>query len=130
MAAIVTDHERDLVFVMVKNRAASWREVGGALGMSGRRAQRIWQRIKAREGVTPATLLTQNLKQIKNNLPISIYVGTKDPLLPGSQALHSLLTDLKVDHTYQEFDGIDHNLIKLSAQTKVAPFTFAAEHFK
>src|SRR2546430_8847899 len=53
----------------------------------------------------PATLLKQNLKQIKDNLPISIYVGTKDPLLPGSQAFHRLLTELKVDHTYQEFDG-------------------------
>ena len=78
----------------------------------------------------PAMWLQQNLKQIKNNLPISIYVGTKDPLLPGSQAIHRLLEELKVDHTYQEFDGIDHNLIKLSAQTKATPFIFAAEHFK
>ena len=78
----------------------------------------------------PATLLKQNLKQIKDNLPISIYVGTKDPLLPGSQTLHRLLAELKMDHTYQEFDGIDHNLVKLSAQSKLVPFTFAAEHFK
>lgn len=77
----------------------------------------------------PATLLKQNREQLKN-FPISLYVGLADALLPGSQSLHGLLTELKIDHTYQEFDGIEHNLVKLSAQTKATPFHFAAEHFK
>ena len=78
----------------------------------------------------PATLLKKNLEQIKGKLPISICVGTADYLLAGSQALHQTLTELKVEHTYQEFDDIKHDLMKLSAQTKETPFSFAAKNFK
>ena len=78
----------------------------------------------------PATLLKKNLEQIKDKLPISIYVGKADYLLAGSQALHQALTELKVEHSYQEFDDIKHDLTKLSAQTKETPFSFAAKNFK
>lgn len=78
----------------------------------------------------PATLVKQNLKQIKDKLPISIYVGTADYLLAGSRSLHQTLTELKIEHTYQEYPDIDHNLVKLSAQTKETPFAFAAKNFK
>jgi endo-1,4-beta-xylanase len=78
----------------------------------------------------PETLLKRNLEQIKDNLPISIYVGTADYLLAGSRALHQTLTELKLEHTYQEFEGIKHDLTKLSAQTKDTPFSFAAKNFK
>jgi enterochelin esterase-like enzyme len=77
----------------------------------------------------PATLLKQNREQLKK-FPISLYVGRSDPLLPGSQSLHRLLTEMKIDHTYKEFDAIEHNLIKLSKETQSEPFRFAAEHFK
>jgi S-formylglutathione hydrolase FrmB len=85
---------------------------------------------KVYEANHPATLLKQNLEQIRGKLPISLYVGTKDYLLPGSQSLHKLMTDLKVDHTYQEFEGLTHNLVQYSARTKVTPFVFAAQSFK
>lgn len=85
---------------------------------------------KAYEANHPATLLKQNLAEIKDKLPISLYVGTKDYLLAGSQSLHAMMTDLKVEHTYKEFDGLTHNLTQYSAQTKETPFVFAAEHFK
>ncbi len=78
----------------------------------------------------PATLLRQNLTEIRGKLPISLYVGTKDYLLTGSQSLHQLMTDLKVDHTYREFEGLTHNLTQYSAQTQETPFSFAARHFK
>jgi endo-1,4-beta-xylanase len=78
----------------------------------------------------PATLLKQNLDQIKGKLPITIHCGTTDYLLAGNRALHQSLTDLKIDHTYIEYPNINHNLVKLSAETKAAPFVFAAKHFK
>ncbi|HEY7115079.1 MAG TPA: alpha/beta hydrolase-fold protein [Tepidisphaeraceae bacterium] len=78
----------------------------------------------------PATLLKEHLDQIRGHLPISLYVGNKDYLLTGVRDLHRLLTELKVDHTYQEFDGIEHNLVKLSGQTRLAPFELAARNFK
>ena len=40
------------------------------------------------------------------------------------------MKDLGVEHTYQEFEGLTHNLGQYSAQTKSTPFTFAAQHFK
>ncbi len=78
----------------------------------------------------PATLLRQNLADIRGRLPITLYVGTKDYLLPGCRSLHALMNDLKVEHTYQEFDGLTHNLSQYAAQTREAPFAFAAKHFK
>jgi enterochelin esterase-like enzyme len=84
---------------------------------------------KVYEANHPATWLKTNLTQIKRKLPISLYVGTKDYLLAGSQSLHQLMTDLKVEHTYQEFEGLVHNLRQYSAQTKETPFVFAASHF-
>jgi enterochelin esterase-like enzyme len=85
---------------------------------------------KIYESNHPATLLKQNVEEIRGKLPISLYVGTKDYLLAGSQSLHQLMTELKVDHTYREFEGLTHNLTQYSAQTKEAPFAFAARHFK
>jgi predicted esterase len=78
----------------------------------------------------PVTLVKQNLEQIKDKLPIAIYVGKADYLLAGAQSLHQTLTELKVEHTYHEFPDIDHNLVKLSAQTKQTPFAFAAKKFQ
>jgi enterochelin esterase-like enzyme len=78
----------------------------------------------------PATWLKTNLKEIKGKLPVSLYVGTKDYLLPGSRLLHQMMTEMGVEHTYQEFEGVTHNLSQYSAQTKAVPFVFAAEHFR
>jgi len=78
----------------------------------------------------PATWLKRNVDQIRGKLPISLYVGTKDYLLAGSQSLHQLMNDLHVEHTYKEFDGLTHNLTQYSGQTKETPFVFASEHFK
>jgi S-formylglutathione hydrolase FrmB len=85
---------------------------------------------KVYEANHPATLLKQNLSVINDKLPISLYVGTKDYLLAGSQSLHAMMTNLNIEHTYREFDGLTHNLTQYSAQTKETPFRFAAEHFK
>lgn len=78
----------------------------------------------------PATLVRENLDRIKGKLPITVYCGTADYLLTGNRALHQTLTELKVEHTYQEFEGVKHNLRAYAEQTKDAPFAFAAKHFK
>jgi len=78
----------------------------------------------------PATLVQQNKEKIKHQLPISIYVGTTDYLLAGARAMDQTLTELKIDHVYQEFPDINHNLVKLSEKTKETPFAFAAKNFK
>jgi enterochelin esterase-like enzyme len=85
---------------------------------------------KAYEANHPATLLRENLKEIRDKLPISLYVGTKDYLLAGSQSLDRQMTELKVAHTYQEFEGVTHNLEQYSSRTKQTPFEFAAKNFK
>jgi S-formylglutathione hydrolase FrmB len=78
----------------------------------------------------PATWLNRHLGEIKGKLPVSLYVGTKDYLLAGSQSLHQMMTQMGVEHIYREFDGLTHNLTQYSAQTRETPFVFAAEHFK
>src|SRR5204863_9642304 len=42
---------------------------------------------KVYEANHPATLLKQNVAEIRGKLPVSMYVGTKDYLRPGCQAL-------------------------------------------
>jgi endo-1,4-beta-xylanase len=85
---------------------------------------------KAYEANHPATLLRQNIEQVRGKLPVSLYAGTKDYLLPGARALHAQMTEAKVEHVYEEFDGVTHNLTQYSDHTKVTPFAFADKHFK
>jgi endo-1,4-beta-xylanase len=86
---------------------------------------------KVYEANHPATLLKQNFDKIAGGkLPVSLYVGTRDYLLAGSQALHVQMTESKVEHVYEEFDGVTHNLTLYSSHTKSTPFAFADKHFK
>jgi enterochelin esterase-like enzyme len=93
-------------------------------------ARRFGNDPAAYEANHPATLLKKNLDQIRGKLPVSLYVGTKDYLLPGARALHAQMTEAKVEHVYEEFDGVTHNLTQYSSHTKAAPFVFADKHFK
>jgi endo-1,4-beta-xylanase len=76
----------------------------------------------------PLHLAQANADKIRN-LPIAVYCGTADSLLPGSQNLHKLLTDLKVDHTYIEVDGAVHSMTPLVAVIKQSNLAFAARRF-
>jgi endo-1,4-beta-xylanase len=78
----------------------------------------------------PLHLAKENADQLRKDLPIAFYCGTADSLLPGSQNLHQLLTDLKIDHTYVEVDGATHSMTPLVAVVKTSNLAFAASHFK
>jgi endo-1,4-beta-xylanase len=77
----------------------------------------------------PLTLFKEKADQLRGKLPVAFFIGDKDPLLEGDRRLHAMLDELKFEHTYEEFSGIDHNLIKLSEKLKDRALIFAAKHF-
>lgn len=77
----------------------------------------------------PATIVRQNVEKIKGKLPIKMLVGTKDFLLEHNRRVHALLTELGIDHEYEEIDGIEHNLPKLARNQGSRTLEFAAAHF-
>jgi S-formylglutathione hydrolase FrmB len=59
-------------------------------------------------------LLKKNLKEIKNKMRILIACGTKDMgHMKTVRLYHQALLEAKVDHTYMEFEGLDHNKKKM-----------------
>jgi endo-1,4-beta-xylanase len=77
----------------------------------------------------PLSLFKQNVERLRGKMPVAFFIGDKDPLLEGDRRLHEMLDELKYEHTYEEFPGIDHNLIKLSGQVNERGLVFAAKHF-
>jgi hypothetical protein len=69
------------------------------------------------------------VEKLREKLPVAFFIGDKDPLLEGDRRLHALLGELNYEHTYEEFPGIDHNLIKLTGQVKERGLVFAAKYF-
>ncbi len=79
--------------------------------------------------VHPLKLARDKADQLRKMLPITVYVGNKDHLLAGSRDLHALLTELKIEHGYEEVEGADHNMTLLAKYAKDASLIFAARHF-
>jgi endo-1,4-beta-xylanase len=56
-----------------------------------------------------ATIIRRNAGAIRGNTQIRIAVGSEDPLRTTNQALHRFLTQLKIEHEYQEVAGAAHD---------------------
>jgi enterochelin esterase-like enzyme len=79
---------------------------------------------------SPLTMLDQHETNFKKYYGISIDIGTKDPSLPLNQRLHNGLTQLRIPHHYEEFDGdhagrfrerIERNLLPFFSKNLAAP---------
>lgn len=57
----------------------------------------------------PFTLAEKNAALLQGKTAIRIAVGDRDPLQPRNQALHELLTRLKIEHEYEVVPGVGHN---------------------
>jgi enterochelin esterase-like enzyme len=77
----------------------------------------------------PETWARRNIDQIRGKLVIQMYVGDKDPGLKGNRHMHALLDELHIEHGYQEFPGIAHNLKALAEQVKAKNFEIAVQAF-
>jgi enterochelin esterase-like enzyme len=78
----------------------------------------------------PETWARRNIDQIRGKLAIQMYVGDKDEsALKGNRRMHAVLNDLKIEHGYQEFPGIAHNLKLLAEQVRAKNFEIAVQAF-
>lgn len=58
-------------------------------------------------------LIRQNADKIRNDLDISIHIGTTDVLFCDNQILHLYLNSLCIPHKYKKFYGVGHELDKI-----------------
>ena len=77
----------------------------------------------------PDTLARKNADRVRGKVAIQMYVGTEDPGLKGNRRIHAILTELNIPHSYQEFDGVAHNLKVLATKVESDNFAFAARAF-
>lgn len=57
----------------------------------------------------PLTLARKNADLLRDRTHIRIGCGSLDGLLPKNQALHDLLTELKIKHDFEIVPGVAHN---------------------
>jgi len=55
----------------------------------------------------------KNADAIRGKTAIRIAVGDQDKLMPYNQALHALLTELKIEHEYEVVPGVPHDSSRL-----------------
>jgi len=75
--------------------------------------------------IHPDTWARRNAAKIRGRLAIQIYVGTEDPGLAGNRHMHAFLDEMEIPNSYQEFEGIAHNLKLLAAKVKTENFEIA-----
>jgi endo-1,4-beta-xylanase len=56
-----------------------------------------------------ATVIRRNADAIRGRTLVRMTVGGDDGLLPNNQALHELLTQLKIEHEYEVIPGVGHD---------------------
>lgn len=57
----------------------------------------------------PEHLARENADKLRGHTQIRIGCGTADSLLPRNQSLDKLLTQLKIEHDYEEVPGVAHS---------------------
>ncbi len=60
---------------------------------------------------------TEKRGKIRDKLKIDIHIGTADILFCDNEILHLYLDYLNIPHKYRKFEGIDHDLEKISGLT-------------
>jgi endo-1,4-beta-xylanase len=56
-----------------------------------------------------ATVIRNHADAIRGKTKVRMVVGNEDTLLPNNQALHLFLTQLKIEHDYEEVPGAGHD---------------------
>jgi len=70
----------------------------------------------------PLVMLDQYVSNLRTLQAIGLDVGTRDSLLPGSQALDEALSAYGIGHGYETYDGDHLNRIEERFETRVLPF--------
>ena len=60
-------------------------------------------------------LVRQNADKIRGKLKIDLHIGTADILFCDNEIMHLYLNALNIPHEYRKFEGIDHDLGKISS---------------
>jgi endo-1,4-beta-xylanase len=60
-----------------------------------------------------ATVIRRNAGAIRGRTLVRITVGNEDGLFPNNQAVHELLTQLKIEHEYEVIPGVGHDSGKI-----------------
>ena len=70
----------------------------------------------------PLETVRQYTDNLRKYFQIGIEVGTKDTLVNSNRQLDKLLTDLKVPHRYEEYDGNHTDHVRERVDRNVLPF--------
>lgn len=57
--------------------------------------------------------LRQNVDKVRDNLQITLIVGTADPLICDNEIFHLYLNSLNISHDYKKINGVGHELDKI-----------------
>ena len=71
----------------------------------------------------------KNADKIRETLPISLALGTKDQHLTRNKNMHKLLDELKIKHEYEELEGVGHDTHKVYELVGLKGFEFHAANF-
>jgi S-formylglutathione hydrolase FrmB len=77
----------------------------------------------------PLVLAERRAKGIRDQLDISIVVGTKDEFLPRNRALRDKLVQLGIAHAYREIPGAGHSKDDLYEPAAARGFDFSIARF-
>jgi S-formylglutathione hydrolase FrmB len=70
----------------------------------------------------PMTMLEQNVATLQKFYAIAIDIGTADTLLASNRRLHEKMTELRVPHFYEEYDGDHTNKVRERIERNLLPF--------
>jgi enterochelin esterase-like enzyme len=70
----------------------------------------------------PLEMIPQYTSNLQKLYALAIEIGTKDTLLPANQQLHELLTNLRIPHNYEEYDGDHTNRVRERIERNVLVF--------
>ncbi|HZM62512.1 MAG TPA: alpha/beta hydrolase-fold protein [Vicinamibacterales bacterium] len=70
----------------------------------------------------PLEMLEQHAPALKQYYAVAMEIGTMDPLLRSNQQLHTVLTKLRIPHSYDEYDGDHTNKVRERIERNVLPF--------
>jgi enterochelin esterase-like enzyme len=79
----------------------------------------------------PYLLLTKNIDQIKGQLRIQIFCGTRDDgHLPSIRDFHDALLKAGIDHTYLEIEGLAHDRTRMINRYRAIWFDYHVESLR
>jgi len=59
------------------------------------------------------TLVREKAEKIRDNLKITLHIGTADILFCDNEIIHRYMTSLDIPHEYRVFEDMEHNLAEI-----------------